>query len=481
MRSLAELRAETGFAWSCRTVEAERGQVTRACEVSGSDRAEYAAHHKTHGRAPLKSGYESWKPWRAPRPVREYAPKPMDAGQRVTWTSKPRGGHYEVPGHWEGEPYASRYVAPSGEFIHDPAETRTGTVWSVADTGTAWWVVPDDDPSRPVYVKRHGRKYSSEYREGELYEVAGYADRARANILRGNIVRERGIFAVIDRESSERVTWNGPARTNRHLLWHSDRACARAAGKTAWDGSNPQERKIYTYGRECEDSYGRAPWTALHVARVLAHGGQMPSELCPECIVNLDIDAPAQTEAPAVTEAAVPAAELAATRDGLCVTDVTDGGHSVVYEVSGTDGDVAAHADMLGPGGTIRVLWGGRDLTHELCAQVREAVREYRAGFDPATGIGPDDRTWRILCERGTPGKRRDYALMCAQGARDDAFRAAAETLAGELAAVGGDRDALPAGARQQEAEARLAAAQAYQRVRGDIEAAYLAETGVAS
>lgn len=413
----AELRAESGFAWSCRTAEVEYGRVVRACETSGSDRGEYAAHMKSHGHAPVKSAYERPKPWAPPRPVRVYAPKPMAAGERCEWV-KTTEGHREIPARMDGD----TYVPASGEWIPAVSETRAGVVWSVATTASEWWVLPDDDPGHPVLVKRHGKRFDFKRGEGDLYEVAGAADSARANVLRAELIRKRGIFAVVDCVTRGSTWGYGGGDERTYVKWHSDSSCPDAEGKDRYD----RETHGHAYGYGC-DEWGTRAWSPIQVAIALTSGKQAPGELCAMCIAGLDVDSPAQVPArddsPA-SEAPIPAPETGGT-GALFVSDVEDGAHSAVYEVSYPDGERAAYADMLGPSGTIRVLWGGQVLTDELCAQVREAVTAWRASFDPATGIGPDDQTWRILCTRGTPDKRRDYALMCARRAYDEAVRAA--------------------------------------------------------
>lgn len=467
LRPFAELRAESGFAWSCRTAEVEYGRVVRACETSGSDRGEYAAHMKSHGLAPVKSAYERPKPWAPPRPVRVYAPKPMAAGERCEWV-KTTGGHHEIPARMDGD----TYVPASGEWIPAVSEQREGTVWSVATSASEWWILPDGDESRPVLVKRAGKR-GWPHKEGELYEVIGAADSARANVLRAELIRKRGIFAVVDCVTRGSTWGYGGGSEQTYVKWHSDPSCPEAEGKDRYD----REAHGHAYGYGC-DEWGTRAWSPIQVAIALTSGKQAPSALCATCIVNLDVESPA--EVPAVDDSpASVAPEPVPEADGaLFVSDVEDGAHSAVYEVSYPDGERAAYADMLGPGATIRVLWGGHTLTPELCAQVREAVTAWRAGFDPATGIGPDDQTWRILCSRSTPDKRRDYALMSARRAYDDAIRAAGDVLAADLEAAG-DELALQRAAREYEAEARSVAREACRRVCGDVEAAYAAETAV--
>ena len=109
-----------------------------------------------HGFKPPKSAYRRWTPWTPPRPAKEYKPKPMDPGQRVQWVRV-------VKGHWEGRTYAGATDTTvarfeGGTWAGEVRQTRTGVLWSVAGTASAWWVQPDDDPMHPVYVKRAGKR-----------------------------------------------------------------------------------------------------------------------------------------------------------------------------------------------------------------------------------------------------------------------------------------------------------------------------------
>ena len=81
-RELAEVRADSGFAWSCRGSRVENGQLTEIHQITSGDRDEYDRHMRGHDLKPPKSTYQRWKPWTRPRPVTGYKPKPMDPGQR---------------------------------------------------------------------------------------------------------------------------------------------------------------------------------------------------------------------------------------------------------------------------------------------------------------------------------------------------------------------------------------------------------------
>lgn len=293
-RPLAPARAGSRFTWSCRKAHPGDGDPAGPHQVTGQDRDEYARHMRQHGAKPPKSAYTPWKPWRPPRPVTEYTPKPMDAGQRTEWV-KVTEGHREHPGHLTDD---GTYVGPSGAWIEESRQTRTGVIWSVADTASAWWVLPDDDPARPVYVKRAGKSWRDRtYGEGALYEMPGAAEAARTSALRAEIIRARGIFPVIDSQSSGygRTTWG---TSHLYLKWHSDPKCPRAAGKDRYDPGNRPEGIVYGYQPEGHGirSLGQPRWTVTDVADVLVSGEQAPSCLCPDCITNLAINGPASPD-----------------------------------------------------------------------------------------------------------------------------------------------------------------------------------------
>ena len=44
LRPLAEVRAGTGFAWSCRQGRVESGQLTEVHQITSGDRKEYERH-----------------------------------------------------------------------------------------------------------------------------------------------------------------------------------------------------------------------------------------------------------------------------------------------------------------------------------------------------------------------------------------------------------------------------------------------------
>jgi hypothetical protein len=166
--------------------------------------------------------------WKVP-PRREYNPKPTDPGQRVTWTVTILGRR-EHPGYMDGD----TYHGPAGKWIEAVTYTREGVIWSVATSASCWWVVPDDDPRNPVIVRRHGRKFSLDRREGELYQTREH-EGWRDGIRRAENVRRRGVFAVVDSEHTTR-SWSGPGTTWKTLTWHCDPDCPQAAGKPRDDG-----------------------------------------------------------------------------------------------------------------------------------------------------------------------------------------------------------------------------------------------------
>jgi hypothetical protein len=288
LRELAEVRVGNGFAWSCRKTHAGNGELTEIHQITSGDRDEYERHMRGHGLKPPARAPGLWKPWEAPRPTREYKPKPMDPGQRVQWVRV-------VKGHWEGRTYIEPTDATPARFeggtrADEVRETRTGVIWSVADTASAWWVQPDEDPAHPVYVRRAGKRERYEHGEGTLYEVPGVAEAARANVTRGEIIRKRGIFPVIQLTVQNRAGYSRDQQT--YVQWHSDPDCPRAAGKEPYDRGSQGP----AYGYQCDGSFGPFStdvWTPLHVAQALASGKQPPSSLCPDCITGLDETAPA--------------------------------------------------------------------------------------------------------------------------------------------------------------------------------------------
>ena len=303
-RELAEVRADSGFAWSCRGSRVENGQLTEVHQITGGDRDEYDRHMRGHDLKPPKSTYQRWKPWARPRPVAEYKPKPMDPGQRVQWVRL-------IKGHREGRTYieATDTSPPrfeGGTWVEETRDSRSGVIWSVADTASAWWVQPDDDPAHPVYVRRAGKRERYEHDEGALYEAPGVAEAARASLLRAEAIRKRGIFAVIDSQSASYGSRYSPGTSHTFLVWHCDPQCARAADKDRFGPSDRPQGIVYGYQPEgrAVRTLGQPCWTALDVADALISGEQAPSCLCPDCIVNLDINRPAEPTAATAPEPA---------------------------------------------------------------------------------------------------------------------------------------------------------------------------------
>ena len=280
----ARVRALRAFTWSCRKAVIENGHLAEAHDIISTDRTEFERHMRGHGLQPLKPTQEAWKPWTAPRPGREYQPKPMDPGQHVEWVKV-------TPGHWEGRDWNNPAASP-GQWVEGTRETRAGIVWSTADVATAWYVQPDDNPARPVYVKRAGKRERWEHPEGTLYEIPGVAEAARANVLRGEIVRRQGIFPVI---ATVVKAWNlgaGRGQDEIYVEWHCDPSCPRAAGKEHYDHASHGYARGYFYGGGRDFNDG--PWTPLRVAQALTSSSQAPNCLCPDCIIGIPIaDGPA--------------------------------------------------------------------------------------------------------------------------------------------------------------------------------------------
>lgn len=202
--------------------------------------------------------------WKAPS-RREFNPRPMDPGQPVTWTVKV-DGRWTIPARMEGDVYHG----PSGQYIEPYSYTRTGTVWSVATSASCWWVVPDDDPHNPVTVRRHGKKFSLDHREGELHQTREH-EGWRENIRRAENVRRRGVFAVVDSEHASR-SWMGRGETWKNVMWHADQDCPAAEGKPRDDDSE---------------------WDVHAIVDVLVGrvNRQVPSSFCKHCIMLEDAPA----------------------------------------------------------------------------------------------------------------------------------------------------------------------------------------------
>lgn len=215
--------------------------------------------------------------WKVP-PRREYNPKPMDPGQRVTW-------HVRIDGHYANPPRFEDGEYRGGTGWADAIEfTRAGTVWSVATSASAWWVVPDDEPGNPVVIRRAGKSYRHHWPEGTLYqsrELEHWQDAMR----RAENVRHRGVFAVIERTDPGRYDYasrrNGP--DTHTLRWHAGQDCPDAAGMRRWDG------KGYAHNSHGPDS---EQWSAHSIASVLIgvteYGGSLP--VCGRCVL---LEAPA--------------------------------------------------------------------------------------------------------------------------------------------------------------------------------------------
>ena len=195
-RDLAVLAGQTGFAWHCgKSVPREPGYygLAEVHQVDGTDREQAEAHMRAHGlRSPAVAARPG--PWKPP-PRKQWAPKPMDPGQPVKWAV------YE-PGRWErpgGMPVIDQVTGgPSGTWRESRTYSRAGTIWSPGPDGpNTWWAIPDDAPAEPVVVRRHGRKFSFEYREGDLHQDDGWSD-WRARIARAENVRRRGLYPVVD-------------------------------------------------------------------------------------------------------------------------------------------------------------------------------------------------------------------------------------------------------------------------------------------
>jgi len=166
-------------------------------------------------------------------------------------------------------------------------------------------------------------------------------------VLRGETIRRRGIFPAVDaviNEHTGRYSYGSSKRV--FVMWHCDPACPRAHGKDPYDRDNPGFASGYRSDR------GTA-WTPLDVAGVLARGGQPPSCLCPECIVNLEIAdpaAPGAASAPEPGSPAVPATAPAAgpaEDTGIGGSAAAPGGRSARTRFALTLTPPATDADFL--------------------------------------------------------------------------------------------------------------------------------------
>jgi hypothetical protein len=201
--------------------------------------------------------------WRPPA-RREYWPKPMDPGQRITWT-------VTIPGRWERPGYMDGdvYHGPTGKWIEAVKYDREGTIWADGPSGSTWWVTPDDEPVNPVVVRRQGKKFSCEHREGELFETREWSS-WRDGIRCAENVRCRGVFAVVHETLAKTSGWGwGERREEKIVRWHADPDCPEAAGKPRDDGTG------LAYGRT-GPNYG--PWDTLTIADVLVGRVHLASE-----------------------------------------------------------------------------------------------------------------------------------------------------------------------------------------------------------
>ena len=267
-----------GFAWTCRTTRLkggtgwDRGQIVEACEITSASRDWYdqhAAYHERTGPQPVTLP----KPWKAPARTAQYAPAAMAAGQAVTWT-------LITPGHWErpdGMPVTDPVTGgPTGQWIESASRTRTGRIWSDGPRGTSWWVNPDDEPASPVVVRRHGKSFSFERAEGQLYEETGWQG-WREEIRRAENVRRRGLYPVVT-ETFTSSGYYSPRDPHKVVRWHADPQCPDAAGL------EPDDGKGAAYGRDGNDG---KPWTPLTATDALtgrvSYGGELP--FCKHCIM----------------------------------------------------------------------------------------------------------------------------------------------------------------------------------------------------
>jgi hypothetical protein len=269
-----QAHADAGFAWTCRTAKPkggtswDRGKIVSACEISSADRDWYEQHQLFHERTgpDLFDLDAARKPWAPPR-ARAYQPGPMDPGQPVTWTWTIEG-HYEHPGYVDD---FGTYCGPTG-WVDAVTRTRTGTIWSAGPKGPTWWVVPDDDLTGAVVIRRQG--------EGQLVQEKWWAN-WRDEIRRAENVRRRGMYAVVTEVlAGGWSNWSRDRRPDTKVLrWHADPDCPDAAGLERDDGEGA------AYHR---DGPGYETWHPALAADVLvgrvSAGGTMPP-FCQRCIM----------------------------------------------------------------------------------------------------------------------------------------------------------------------------------------------------
>jgi len=210
--------------------------------------------------------------WKPPA-RRQYTPKPMDPGQRVTWHVR-IDGHHAVPPRMVG----GQYRGGTG-WVDATEFTRTGTIWSVATSATSWWAVPDDEPGNAVIVRRAGKSYRHHWPEGTLYQTREH-ENWRDAVRRAENVRRHGVFAVIERTDPGRYDYGYRRNVpDTHTLrWHTGQNCPDAAGMPRWDGRGHVHNS---------SGPGYEPWSALLFADVLIgrieYGGSLP--VCARCVL----------------------------------------------------------------------------------------------------------------------------------------------------------------------------------------------------
>jgi hypothetical protein len=133
------------FAWSCRKVE-PAADIPHVCDVTGTDRAEYAAHMRTHGlTAP--------KPAAARIRLRKSAP--------AATLDKPSVNPFKFL-HWHETLYGE-WQAGIGNPVIGEADRR-GQYWAEGPNPHSVWVVPLHpapwetlgQPAKPVCLYSHG-------------------------------------------------------------------------------------------------------------------------------------------------------------------------------------------------------------------------------------------------------------------------------------------------------------------------------------
>jgi hypothetical protein len=145
----AEVRQLAGqgslFAWRCDHIEPGGALGPRICAETGTDREQYAAHMKAHGRAPVRGEtYQRVRPQRKQRPA-TFAPAEVPVFKFLRWTERKYGewqagagnpliGEAERHGQFlsEGPHPHSVWVIPAEPAPWEDGRAAAVTLWVIA-------------------------------------------------------------------------------------------------------------------------------------------------------------------------------------------------------------------------------------------------------------------------------------------------------------------------------------------------------------